>query len=110
MQILLFFTLGLLSFPSHLPSIALSGLWLSLFMIFVARPVVVFLIIYWFKFNLKQIAFISLVGLRGAASIVFAIYALTSNVIIKNDIFHLVFFVALFSVTFQGSLLPILAY
>lgn len=109
MQILLFFTLGLLSFPSHLPKIALSACAIAIFILLVARPLATFLILSWFKTPIKQQLFVSWVGLRGAASIVFAIYALTYNVAIKNDIFHIVFFVSLFSVSIQGSFIPLIA-
>lgn len=43
---------------------------------------------------------------KGAASIVFAIFAVTYGATISNDIFHIIFFVALFSVSVQGGLLP----
>lgn len=109
MQILLFFMLGLLSFPSHLPEVAFKGVAISLFLVLVARPAAVFGILKWFKFPVKHMLFVSWVGLRGAASIVFAIFALTYDVAIKNDIFHIVFFVSLFSVAIQGTLLPLVA-
>ncbi len=109
MQILLFFTLGLLSFPSHMPAVMGTGIAVSLFMIIVARPLATFGILSWFKIPFKQKLFVSWVGLRGAASIVFAIYAVTYDVMLSNDIFHIVFFVALFSVAVQGSLTPLLA-
>ncbi|MDK2562517.1 potassium/proton antiporter [Romboutsia sedimentorum] len=109
MQIMLFFILGLLSFPSKLPSIILEGFAISMFMIFIARPIATFSILSWFKTPLKQQIFVSWVGLRGAASIVFAIYAVTYGVPIESDIFHIVFFVALFSVGIQGTLLPLVA-
>ena len=105
MQILLFFLLGLLAFPSQLPSVMPKGVAISLFMIFVARPVATFSILSWFKVPVKQQLFISWVGIRGAASIVFAIFALTYGAPINNDIFHIIFFVALFSVTVQGGFL-----
>jgi cell volume regulation protein A len=75
-------------------------------MILVARPLATFVILYPFKYSLKEKIFISWVGLRGAASIVFAIYATTYGVNMQYDIFHIVFFVALFSVSIQGTLLP----
>lgn len=109
MQIMLFFILGLLSFPSKLPSIILEGFAISMFMIFIARPIATFSILSWFKTPLKEQLFVSWVGLRGAASIVFAIYAVTYGVPIESDIFHIVFFVALFSVGIQGTLLPFVA-
>ena len=106
MQIVLFFMLGLLSFPSKLIDIVGISVSISIFMILVARPVSTFITLHPFKYSLKEKIFISWVGLRGAASIVFAIYATTYRVNMKYDIFHIVFFVALFSVSLQGSLLP----
>ena len=49
MQMMLFFALELLSFPSQLPSVLLPGLALVLFLIFVARPIATFSILSWFK-------------------------------------------------------------
>jgi cell volume regulation protein A len=108
MQIILFFILGLLSFPSRLPQVFFLGLAIALFLL-VARLVVTFLLLSWFKTPVKSQLFVAWSGLRGAASIVFAIYALTYGVDIENDIFHIVFLVALFSVAVQGTLLPYLA-
>lgn len=106
MQIMLFFMLGLLAFPSRIPSVMFEGIAISLFMVIVARPIATFGILSWFKVPIKQQLFISWVGLRGAASVVFAIYAVTYNVSVHTDIFHIVFFVALFSVAIQGTLIP----
>ena len=106
MQIILFFMLGLLAFPSKLIGIIAISVPISIFMIFVARPLATFIVLYPFKYSLKEKVFISWVGLRGAASIVFAIYATTYGVNMQYDIFHIVFFVALFSVSIQGTLLP----
>ena len=109
MQIMLFFLLGLLAFPSKIPSVMIKGISISIFMIFVARPVAIFSILYWFKTPIKEEIFISWVGIRGAASLVFAIFAETYGVSINNDIFHIIFFIALFSVAVQGTVIPILA-
>lgn len=109
MQIMLFFTLGLLSFPSIFSGVIWYAIPISLFLIFVARPVAVFSILSWFKMPVKQQIFISAVGVRGAASIVFAILAVTGSAALQEDIFHTVFFVALFSVSVQGSIIPFLA-
>ena len=109
MQIMLFFLLGLLAFPSKIPSVMIKGISISIFMIFVARPVAIFSILYWFKTPIKEEIFISWVGIRGAASIVFAIFAETYGVPINNDIFHIIFFIALFSVAVQGTVIPKLA-
>ncbi|WLD29939.1 K(+)/H(+) antiporter NhaP [Clostridioides difficile] len=109
MQIMLFFMLGLLSFPSKLPSVFGIAIAISIFMIIIARPLATFITLAKFKFSNKEKLFISWVGLRGAASVVFAIYAVTQGVIIENDIFHIIFFIALLSVGLQGTLIPTVA-
>lgn len=106
MQIMLFFMLGLLSFPSRLPEVIGVSIIISIFMIFIARPIATHLILRGFNTPIKEQILISWVGLRGAASIVFAIFAITSGVPIQNDIFHIIFFIALISVSVQGTLLP----
>lgn len=105
MQMLLFFLLGLLSFPSQLPSVALIGLAVALFLTFVARPASVFAIMTPFKCSVRQKLLVSFAGMRGAASIVFAIMAVVDPSSTDNDIFHMVFFIVLFSILFQGTLL-----
>lgn len=109
MQIGLFFMLGLLSFPSKLPEVFILALGIFIFMTFIARPLSTFIILNNFNYSVKEKFFISWVGLRGAASIVFAIYAVTNGAIIENDIFHIIFFIALFSVGIQGTLIPFMA-
>lgn len=109
MQILLFFILGLLSFPSKIPYITGTSVAISLFMILIARPLATFIILSPFNFSKNEKLFISWVGLRGAASVVFAILAVTYGVNIENDIFHIIFFIALFSVSIQGTLIPKIA-
>lgn len=47
--------------------------------------------------------------MRGAASIVFAIFAMTGDAVLQYDIFHIIFIVALISVSLQGTLLPTVA-
>ncbi|MGG7177247.1 potassium/proton antiporter [Clostridium paraputrificum] len=105
-QMGLFFLLGLLAFPSRLPAVMFTGVAISIFMILIARPIATFSILSWFKVPIKEQIFISWVGLRGAASIVFAIFAMNSGVLIDSDIFHIIFFIALFSVAVQGTLIP----
>ena len=109
MQIILFFILGLLSNPLELPKVIGKSVVISLGIIFIARPISVFLILKKFNFNIKEKIFIAWVGLRGAASIVFAIFALNYGISISNDIYHIIFFIALISVGVQGTLIPIIA-
>ena len=101
--------LGLLSFPSKFINIIGISIGISIFMLVIARPLTTFLILTPFKYSKREKLFVSWVGLRGAASLVFTIYVITSKVPIKNDMFHIVFFVALFSVVIQGTLIPKIA-
>ena len=109
MQIILFFILGLLANPLELPKVIGKSVVISLGIIFIARPISVFLVLKKFDFNTKEKLFIEWVGLRGAASIVFAIFALNYGISINNDIYHIIFFIALISVGVQGTLIPIIA-
>jgi cell volume regulation protein A len=104
MQILLFLTLGLLVFPSKLAGVALVGMGTAAFITFIARPLAVFLILTFFKRPVKEQLLVSWVGFRGAASIVFATYPLTAGLQVADEIFNIVFFVALVSVLVQGTL------
>lgn len=109
MQILLFFTLGLLAFPSQIPSVLLPALGVMVIITFIARPITVAILLTPLKVKWNEQLFISWSGLRGAASIVFAILTVVSPAYTSKDIFHVVFVVALLSVAFQGTLLPYMA-
>ena len=109
LQMLLFFLLGLLSTPSQLPQVAGIGLLIALFLTIFARPLAVMVSMSIFKAKFKQQLFVAWTGMRGVASIVFAIMAMTNPATINNDIFHVVFFIVLFSILLQGTLLPIVA-
>ena len=109
MQIVLFLTLGLLVFPSHIIPYLGIGLVVSLFLIFIARPVGVFLSLIFFKMKLRRRFYISWVGLRGAVPIVFATYPLLAGIDKAPMIFSIVFFVSVSSVLLQGTTLSIVA-
>ena len=108
-QMLIFFLLGLLSFPHKLLGIIIPACLITLFLTFVARPLTIFSLLIPFKSNIKQCLLVSWAGLRGAASIVFSIVVIASGVELENDLFHIVFLIALLSVSIQGSLLPYVA-
>ena len=109
MQMILFFVLGLLSYPSRMPAVLLPGLGIALFLTLVARPAAVFLLMAPFRGSMGRKLLVSFSGLRGAASVVFAVMAVISPAYIEMDIFHIVFVVVLFSILVQGSLLPAVA-
>ena len=108
-QIALFFLLGLLSFPHKIITVLPIALAIAVFLTFVARPIAVIAILKPMKCSLKQCILISCAGLRGAASIVFAIMAISGGAVFENDLYHIVFFISLFSVSVQGSLLALVA-
>jgi len=103
MQIAMFLVLGLLVFPRQLPAVAWEGVLLAGFLMFVARPLGVGLVLAPFKFRLKEIAFVGWAGLRGAVPIVLATYPLVAGLPKAHEMFSLVFFVVLLSSLLQGS-------
>jgi cell volume regulation protein A len=109
MQVAIFFILGLLALPSQMPKLIPVSIAIALFLTFFSRPLAVFGILKFFPAPRNQKLLISWAGLRGASSIVFAILAVVSKAYTKSDIFHIVFIVVLFSITLQGSLIPLLA-
>lgn len=109
MQIVMFLTLGLLVFPSEIVPILGTGILISLFLIFIARPLSVFLSLAPFRMKIRRRLYISWVGLKGAVPIVLATYPLMAGIEKANMIFHIVFFVSLTSVLLQGTTLTLVA-
>lgn len=110
MQIVMFLSLGLLVYPSRIVPIIPQGIFIALFLIFVARPIAVFVSLSFARdLNFRKKVFISWVGLRGAAPIVFATYPLLAGVISADIIFNLVFFISASSVLLQGTTLSLMA-
>ncbi len=109
-QMMIFFLLGLLATPEWLirPAVLLPALCIFLLLTLLVRPIVAGGILLPFRARLNQIGVIGFAGLRGVASIVFAIYAV--SILGENnlpyDLFSIVFCVVLFSIVLQGSLLP----
>jgi potassium/hydrogen antiporter len=101
-----FLMLGLLVFPLKLAHIALPGALLALCMIFVARPLAVFLSLAPIKLDWRSKLFIAWAGLRGAAPIILATFPMAAGVVGAERIFNIVFFVVLLSLLIQGSTLP----
>ncbi|NLE36199.1 MAG: potassium/proton antiporter [Bacteroidales bacterium] len=109
MQIILFVVLGLLVFPSHIVPVIGIGLLISGFLIFVARPLSVFLTLAPFRLKTRTKLFVSWVGLRGAVPIVFATFPLMAGLEQAEMIFNIVFFISLTSVLLQGTSIPLVA-
>lgn len=101
-QIIMFLILGLFATPSQFLAILLPALLLGLFLIFVARPVAVWLCLAPFRLPRPEVAFVSWVGLRGAVSILLAITPLLGGLEHGRTIFNAAFIVVLVSLVVQG--------
>jgi len=108
-QIGMFLTLGLLVFPSHVASVLGGGLLVSAFLMFVARPLGVFLSLALTKLQWREKALVSWVGIRGAVPIILATFPLLANLPNAEALFNIVFFIVLTSALLQGWSVPLAA-
>jgi cell volume regulation protein A len=109
MQIAMFVALGLLVFPSRLLPVLGAGLLVSVFLMVVARPISVFVLMHFTKLTFPEKAMVSWVGLRGSVPIILATFPLLAGIPNADMIFNLVFFIVLTSVILQGSSIPIVS-
>ena len=75
---------------------------MALWLMFVARPLGVFISLAFSKYSKKEKVFISWVGLRGVVPIVLATYPYAAGIEHAGLIFNTVFFMVLISVLIQG--------
>ena len=101
-QIVMFVLLGLLAWPHRLADSLLGAVVVALVLMFVARPVAVFLCLAPFKFHWNEKVFISWVGLRGAVGIFLASIPLLVGLPGANLFFDVAFVVVLSSLLVQG--------
>lgn len=109
MQIAMFITLGLLVFPSHLPNVAAASLAITAVLIFVARPVAVWISLSLARYTVREKLLVSWVGLRGATPIILATFPLLAGLPAAQTIFDVVFFVVVTSVLLQGTTISLVA-
>jgi cell volume regulation protein A len=109
-QVTLFVVLGLLVFPHQLGDVAAAGLALAILLVAVIRPVAVFVCTALSAFTARERFLLGWAGLRGAAPIVLATFALSARVKDAETIFNAVFFVVVVSTLLQGTTLERLAH
>ncbi len=105
----LFIMLGLLSFPHRFVSIWKEALIIVAIMMFIARPLAVFLSTLPFKYSLKEKGFIMWGGIKGAVPIVLATYPLAAGIDGSGFIFDSIFFAVFLSCLIQGTTLGLLS-
>ena len=105
-QMMIFFLLGLLVTPAQLPQVFVPALAIMAFLTLAARPLASAILLLPMGSGLRQIGVVSWAGLRGVASIVFAIYAVLGGISTQYNLFNLVFCIVILSLGIQGTLLP----
>lgn len=101
-QIVMFLVLGLLATPSQFPQILLPAVLLALFLVFIARPIAVWLCLLPFDFTQRETGFIAWVGLRGAVSILLGIVPVLGAMENGQTFFNTAFIVVMISLVLQG--------
>ena len=105
----MFLLLGLLVTPSTMTGSLLPALGVALVLIFVARPVAVWLCLVPFHFSARETWFIAWVGLRGAVPIVLALFPLLAGTPQAMLLFNIAFVVVLASLLTQGTTIALVA-
>lgn len=108
-QAVLFVVLGLLVQPSGILEVIHYSLLIFIFLLFIARPIAVFSSLLPFRFGIREIGFISWVGLRGAVPITLAIIPVTMAVPGADLAFNITFGVVILSLLVQGATIPLMS-
>jgi cell volume regulation protein A len=108
-QIGLFVLLGLLVSPSRLVDALLPALLIGGVLLLLARPLSVLASLAWFRMPLRQQAFVSWAGLRGAVPIVLATFPIAAQVPDATYVFDVVFVIVVVFTLIQGWGLPAVA-
>ncbi|MFP4155040.1 MAG: potassium/proton antiporter [Halothiobacillaceae bacterium] len=105
----MFLILGLLVTPSAVLDVLGPALVLAVLLLLVARPVAVWLSLWPFHFNWREMMFIAWVGLRGAVPIVLALFPVMYGIDGAERFFEVAYVVVIFSLLVQGSSVPMAA-
>jgi cell volume regulation protein A len=99
----MFFTLGLLVFPSQLGTVLGRGTVLALVVALVARPLATFVATIGSRLPLPERALLGWAGLRGGVPVLLATFPVIDRVPHSVEFFDLVFFAVLVSTLLQGA-------
>lgn len=101
-QIVMLLTLGLLVTPSHLIEHWRIALTITLILIFISRPIAVWISLSCSSFSAHEKLFVSWVGLRGAIPIYLALLPSLASIPESDLFFNIAFMIVLASLTIQG--------
>ena len=108
-QASMFLLLGLLATPTAVWDAVGTGLGLSILLIFMVRPLAVIPCLVFFRFSMKEMLFVSWVGLRGAVPIILAVFPIIAGVDGERRMLDLALLVVITSLLIQGSTIGWLA-
>lgn len=106
----MFFTLGLLVFPSRLGNVLWQGTVVALVVAFVARPVAAYVATIGTRLRLADRGLLAWAGLRGGVPVVLATFPVIAHVSHSVEFFDIVFFAVLVSTLVQGATIGPLAH
>ncbi|MBR6411813.1 MAG: potassium/proton antiporter [Alphaproteobacteria bacterium] len=109
-QITMFTCLGVFVTVSGLKEYWLPALILGVALMFIARPLMVWIILSFFgKYSGSEKNFISFVGLRGATSVLLALMPIVYELKYADAFFNIIFVMVLLSLAVQGFFIPTMA-
>jgi len=102
-QLGMFLVLGLLVFPSDFGDVWVEGVVLALVLVFLARPIAVFVGTIAMRYSFAENVALGWAGLRGAVPVVLATFPVIEGVVVGREFFDIVFFAVLVSTALQGA-------
>ena len=108
-QIGLFVLLGVLVTPHALPGLVLTAVGIGLVLLLLARPLSVLISLVAFRLPLREQAFLSWAGLRGAVPIVLATFPIVRGIPHSDRLLGIVFVLVVVFTLVQGPSLPLVA-
>lgn len=109
-QIVIMFLLGILVLPSYLCEYVLSGIFISLVLLLIIRPISVFLSLNMYDFDFRNKSLISLISPKGVAPILLATPILVANIPAANMSFYIIFFIIIISLVYHNVVIENINY